>query len=64
VRFIDKHEQAVDLLFSINGIPTATAELKNPFTGQTVKDAIRQYKERDHRVHLQETRARAFRRRS
>ena len=52
VHFSDKHEQSVDLLLSINGIPTATAELKNPFTGKTVKDAIQQYKDRDHREPL------------
>jgi type I restriction enzyme R subunit len=67
VRFSDKHEQSVDLLLSINGIPTATAELKNPFTGQTVKDAIQQYKDRDHREPLFTFKKRAlvhFRRRS
>src|SRR5579872_7109331 len=40
VHFSEKHEQSVDLLLSLNGIPTATAELKNPFTGQTFRNAI------------------------
>lgn len=35
---------AVDLLLSINGLPVATAELKNPATKQTFYDAITQYK--------------------
>ena len=34
----------LDLVLSLNGIPVATAELKNAFTGQTVADAVRQYK--------------------
>ena len=37
----------------LNGIPVFTAELKNPLTGQTVEDAIRQYKtDRDPREPL------------
>jgi type I restriction enzyme R subunit len=35
---------ALDLVLSVNGLPIATAELKNPFTGQTYQDAIRQYR--------------------
>jgi type I restriction enzyme, R subunit len=34
-----------DLTLCLNGIPVATAELKNPATGQSYDDAIRQYKE-------------------
>ncbi len=34
----------VDLLFSLNGLPVATCELKNPGTGQTWRDAEAQYK--------------------
>ncbi len=37
--------QSVDLLLGLNGIPVATAELKNPFTGQTVEDAVHQYQD-------------------
>lgn len=35
--------QSVDLMLSVNGIPVATAELKNQHTGQTVQHAMRQY---------------------
>ncbi|MGI8756711.1 MAG: type I restriction endonuclease, partial [Acidimicrobiales bacterium] len=34
---------SVDLTLFVNGIPTATAELKNPITQQSVGHAIRQY---------------------
>ncbi|HMW31835.1 MAG TPA: DEAD/DEAH box helicase family protein [bacterium] len=43
VKYSPKNENSIDLLLSINGLPVATAELKNPFTGQTFKNAIRQY---------------------
>ena len=33
----------VDLLFSLNGLPVGTCELKNPATGQSWKNAVRQY---------------------
>jgi type I restriction enzyme R subunit len=46
VHFSDKQGQlSVDLLLAVNGLPIATAELKNPFTRQTVVDAQRQYRE-------------------
>ena len=32
--------KTLDLALLVNGIPTATAELKNPITGQTIEDAI------------------------
>ena len=35
--------KSIDLALSINGIPVATAELKNPMTGQNVEDAKQQY---------------------
>ena len=35
---------SLDVLLSVNGLPVATAELKNPFTGQTVENAKRQYR--------------------
>ena len=35
----------VDLLFALNGVPVATCELKNPMTGQTWRNAIRQYQQ-------------------
>lgn len=40
--------ESIDLVLFINGVPTATAELKNRWTGQQVDDAIKQYqKDRD-----------------
>ncbi|WP_395108855.1 type I restriction endonuclease subunit R [Actinomadura sp. SCN-SB] len=38
---------SVDLAFFVNGVPVASAELKNPLTRQTVADARRQYRDRD-----------------
>jgi type I restriction enzyme R subunit len=35
---------ALDLVLLVNGIPVATAELKNPLTGQTVEHAMAQYR--------------------
>ena len=42
--FEDGSGKDIDLAILVNGIPTATAELKNPYTGQTVIDAVRQYR--------------------
>ncbi|WP_374927951.1 type I restriction endonuclease subunit R [Kytococcus sedentarius] len=36
---------SVDVTLVLNGIPVATAELKNPLTGQTVENAKTQYRE-------------------
>ena len=36
--------KSLDVTLSLNGIPVATLELKNPLTGQSVEDARRQYK--------------------
>src|SRR4051794_34184960 len=44
VRFDPKGGDSVDLVLFVNGVPTATAELKNRWTGQTVEDAIAQYR--------------------
>ncbi len=38
-----KNENSIDVVLSLNGIPLATAELKNPMTGQTVNHARHQY---------------------
>ena len=38
-------DDTVDLLFALNGVPVATCELKNPMTGQTWEDAVRQYQQ-------------------
>jgi type I restriction enzyme R subunit len=43
VRFDPKGGDSVDVVLFVNGIPTATAELKNRWTGQNVHDAIKQY---------------------
>jgi type I restriction enzyme R subunit len=52
VHFSLQHEQSIDILLSLNGLPVATAELKNAFTGQTFRNAIQQYRDRDHREPL------------
>lgn len=36
--------ETIDMVFSINGLPIATCELKNPSTGQTWHDAVKQYR--------------------
>ncbi|MDX2229773.1 MAG: type I restriction endonuclease [Leptolyngbyaceae cyanobacterium bins.349] len=36
--------KSLDLVLLLNGLPIFTAELKNPLTGQTVEDAIWQYR--------------------
>lgn len=43
--FSTRSKKSLDVTLSLNGIPLATLELKNPFTGQTVDAARRQYKE-------------------
>ena len=53
LRYSAKTEQSVDLSLFLNGIPFFTAELKNPLTGQDVRDAIAQYRsDRDPREPL------------
>lgn len=47
VRFIPDAADSIDLLLSVNGLPVATAELKNALTQQTVEHAIEQYRQRD-----------------
>ena len=43
-RFSPRSEKSLDVTISLNGVPVATVELKNPLTGQTVEDAVRQYR--------------------
>lgn len=43
VRYSLKNNNSVDLLLSLNGLPIATVELKNQFTGQDASDARWQY---------------------
>ena len=44
LRFSPRSEKSVDVALSLNGIPVATLELKNPLSGQRVEDARDQYK--------------------
>lgn len=52
---------SIDLVLAVNGLPVATAELKNPFTGQTVENAKHQYRhDRDPKEPLLRWKARAL----
>ena len=44
LHFSPRSEKSLDVTLSLNGIPVATVELKNPLTGQTIEEARRQYK--------------------
>ena len=55
-----KHD-TVDLVFTLNGLPVATCELKNPGTGQNWRHAVRQYqKDRDRRAPIFRFKTRAL----
>ncbi|HIP40336.1 MAG TPA: hypothetical protein EYG88_13340 [Desulfocapsa sulfexigens] len=43
VYYAKKNKNSVDLVLSINGLPVATLELKNKFTGQSTAQAKKQY---------------------
>lgn len=43
VRYSGAHENSIDLVLFLNGIPVATAELKSDYT-QSVRDAVDQYR--------------------
>ena len=43
VYYSKKNKNSVDLVLSLNGLPVATLELKNQFTGQNTDHAKRQY---------------------
>ena len=43
LRYSARNTNELDLVLSVNGLPLFTLELKNPLTGQTAQDAIRQY---------------------
>ncbi len=45
VHYSTANNNSLDLLLSLNGLPVATAELKNHFTGQNIIHAKKQYKE-------------------
>jgi len=44
LRYSNQHGNTLDVVLSLNGIPIATVELKNPMTGQTWRNAVSQYK--------------------
>jgi type I restriction enzyme R subunit len=61
VHYSTRHENSIDLLLSLNGIPVATAELKNPLTGQNAEHAKHQYKaDRDPRERIFEFKRRTL----
>lgn len=43
IYFSNQNKNSVDLVISLNGIPIATLELKNHFTGQTAENAKKQF---------------------
>ncbi len=44
LRYSAKNGNTLDVTLALNGIPVATAELKNPMTAQTWRHAVAQYK--------------------
>jgi type I restriction enzyme, R subunit len=44
LQYSDKHNNSIDVVLSLNGLPLVTLELKNPMTGQTWRNAVHQYK--------------------
>jgi type I restriction enzyme R subunit len=44
LRYSLASENSIDLVIGLNGLPVVTAELKNPMSGQTWRDAVWQYK--------------------
>ncbi len=44
LKYSKKNENSLDLVLFLNGLPVITAELKNPLMGQTVQDAVKQYR--------------------
>lgn len=44
LRYSQKNENSIDMVMFLNGLPIFTVELKNQFTGQTIENAIVQYK--------------------
>jgi type I restriction enzyme, R subunit len=61
LRYSPRSEKSLDVTLSLNGIPIATLELKNPLSDQRVEDARRQYKkDRDAREPIFEFRRRTL----
>jgi type I restriction enzyme R subunit len=53
--------RTLDMVLAVNGLPVSTIELKNPGTGQSWRNAVRQYKEdRDPRAPLFDFKKRAL----
>lgn len=53
LRYSEQNDNSIDTVLFLNGLPIFTVELKNHLTGQTVEDAIKQYKsDRDPREKL------------
>ncbi|MGH2555841.1 MAG: type I restriction endonuclease subunit R, partial [Actinomycetota bacterium] len=53
LHYAPEHASALDLVLFVNGLPVATAELKNPLTHQSVEHAMAQYRtDRDPRDSL------------
>ncbi|EDP7906847.1 type I restriction endonuclease subunit R [Campylobacter upsaliensis] len=51
--YSERNTNSLDMVIFLNGLPLITMELKNPFTGQNVYNAIEQYKkDRDPREHI------------
>jgi type I restriction enzyme R subunit len=44
VRYSENSDKSLDLVLFVNGLPVITAELKTPLKGQTVQEAVAQYK--------------------
>jgi type I restriction enzyme R subunit len=44
LKYSEKSEKSLDVVIFLNGLPLFTAELKNPFKGQYVQDAVKQYR--------------------
>lgn len=56
-----RNNKSIDTVLSVNGIPVVTLELKNPLSGQTVQDAVQQYRTtRDPRERLLEFKKRTL----
>jgi type I restriction enzyme, R subunit len=53
LKYSEKNENSLDTVLFLNGLPIFTVELKNPLTGQSIQNAIRQYQnDRDPREQL------------
>jgi len=61
LHYSTRSEKSLDVTISLNGIPLVSLELKNPLTGQTVDDAVRQYmQDRDPREPIFEFKRRSL----